>query len=109
MVITLFITNIFSPNGDGSNDVFRVYLNQETSELLLKIYDRWGNIHHTTTDPNATWTAEDSRAILRSGVYIYHIQYKVIGESKERILSGSVTVVRRLKMLFSDCLSLIFQ
>ncbi len=89
-----FVPNIFSPNGDGTNDVFRVYLNDELADYKLEIYDRWGNIHYTTTDPQSTWYGESGNRELSSGIYIYHITYSGAGENRIRTLTGTTTLVR---------------
>jgi len=35
------VPNVFSPNGDGSNDEFLIYY-QGFIKIELRIYDRWG-------------------------------------------------------------------
>ena len=38
----IIIPNIFTPNGDGKNDVFTVLNYTEDQPLQMKIYTRWG-------------------------------------------------------------------
>ncbi|CAN5493572.1 hypothetical protein BH10BAC1_BH10BAC1_19300 [soil metagenome] len=38
---TLFIPNVFTPNGDGSNDLF-IVTSHNFKEINYDIYDRWG-------------------------------------------------------------------
>ena len=41
------IANIFSPNGDGINDVFKISELKEFDEVLtFMIFDRWGTVMH---------------------------------------------------------------
>ena len=89
-----FIPNIFSPNGDGTNDEFKVNLDGELADYKLAIYDRWGTIHYTSSDPLSTWSGKSDNRDLSSGVYIYHITYTLSGENRVRTLSGSTTLVR---------------
>lgn len=39
----LEVPNVFTPNGDGSNDLFFVRMSSLT-EINFKVYDRWGNL-----------------------------------------------------------------
>lgn len=42
---SVFIPNVFSPNGDGYNDELRLYACLGVQEINnLKIFDRWGNL-----------------------------------------------------------------
>jgi hypothetical protein len=40
----IFVPNVFSPNGDGVNDLFKVEGNTIVSVLSLRIFDRWGGL-----------------------------------------------------------------
>ena len=63
----VYIPNAFSPNGDGRNDVFKVYgYGFEVKEML--IFDRWGGIIHK----GYPWSGENAD----SGVYIYLITFR---------------------------------
>jgi gliding motility-associated-like protein len=39
---TCYIPNAFSPNGDGTNDLFVIPCNEDNEQATLRIYDRWG-------------------------------------------------------------------
>jgi gliding motility-associated-like protein len=40
----IFVPNIFSPNNDGSNDIFFIQTRLELDQIeLVQIFDRWGN------------------------------------------------------------------
>lgn len=51
-----FIPNVFTPNGDGINDVFRVQ-SARPEEYRLFIYDRWGNLRFETRNHETGWEA----------------------------------------------------
>lgn len=44
--VPLFVPNVFSPNGDGTNDVVAVFGNNEQVERVIsfRIYTRWGEL-----------------------------------------------------------------
>jgi gliding motility-associated-like protein len=37
-----YIPNAFSPNGDGTNDVYKIPCNERSPKATLRIFDRWG-------------------------------------------------------------------
>ncbi len=43
----LLIPEIFSPNGDGNQDYFRVYCIENYPDAKIEVYNRWGNIVFT--------------------------------------------------------------
>ena len=47
----LYVPNVFSPNGDGKNDRFKVYGFGVVS-IEVKIWDRLGQLVYETTDPD---------------------------------------------------------
>ena len=46
--------NVFTPNGDGSNDVFQLY-EPEATRIHVEIYDRWGVLIYTYDDVYGFW------------------------------------------------------
>lgn len=65
--------NIFSPNGDGINDVFVVKSNG-VSEFVLDVFNRWGAIVYSQTARRLQWDGRTSAGVLLPcGTYFYHI------------------------------------
>lgn len=86
----VFIPNVFSPNGDGINDLFYAFgpLGEiETQEIL--IYDRWGAQIYSGDQ----WDGRSAEAYVNPGVYIY-VAKLTMDDGIERQFSGSVTVLR---------------
>jgi gliding motility-associated-like protein len=69
----VFVPNTFTPNGDGANDVLRVFA-IGLKEFDLRIYDRWGTLVFASRDINTTWDGTYNGRRLNSGVYIYQLQ-----------------------------------
>ncbi|MFN0033503.1 MAG: gliding motility-associated C-terminal domain-containing protein [Saprospiraceae bacterium] len=91
-VDSLHIPNAFTPNGDGSNDVFRVVAH-EGAELVtgLEIYDRWGEkVYENQGD--AFWDGMIGGKPAPSDVYVYIVKV-TCGELVERRW-GDVTLLR---------------
>ena len=87
-----FVANIFSPNGDGLNDVLHV-LGNTGNDFVFRIYDRWGNILYESTDQNQGWDGSSNGKILNSGEYVYTYSFK---DNTDNTIKGhgSVTLVR---------------
>jgi gliding motility-associated-like protein len=60
--------NVFTPNGDGQNDIFYVpVFGLENYEV--QIFNRWGKLVYEWNDPAAGWAGEDQS----DGVYFYTV------------------------------------
>jgi gliding motility-associated-like protein len=91
----LNIPNVFTPNGDGSNDVFFLKT-AGLGEIHALIYDRWGNrIYEVTSNTgNIAW---DGKSIdgkdCADGTYFYIITAKG-KDAKEYSQTGNVSLYR---------------
>lgn len=86
------VPNAFSPNGDGENDVLKVYGNAIT-EVELNVYDRHGRQVFISRDKDLGWDGTYNGEPMQSGVYTYFA--KITFESGfQEILKGDVTLVR---------------
>lgn len=83
----------FTPNGDGSNDFFRV-VPHEGAEiiLLLRVYDRWGQKLYEGSGNNAQWDGRIGNSPAPSDVYVWILDYICGGERVRK--SGDVTLLR---------------
>lgn len=70
------IPNIFTPNGDGQNDIFRTNLNAEKC-FSCSIYNRWGTLIHSYSFQEMGWdgTVSVSGEHASDGVYYYIVEY----------------------------------
>jgi gliding motility-associated-like protein len=73
----IFIPSLFTPNGDGKNDYFRVY-GAAFRELALLVYDRSGNLLYETHDVkealNAGWDGQANGSPQPNGSYVWIIK-----------------------------------
>ncbi|PSR12265.1 MAG: hypothetical protein DA408_05155 [Bacteroidetes bacterium] len=87
------IPTIFSPNGDGVNDVFKPFIQGTVDQLTMEIYNRWGQLVFATNDPaNFGWDGLYKGQPAPADVYLYHIRLGITGENLTT--SGQVTLVR---------------
>ncbi|MDC1508556.1 gliding motility-associated C-terminal domain-containing protein, partial [Saprospiraceae bacterium] len=97
--IGIYTPNIFSPNGDVSNDYFRSTVNESIGSLKeINIYDRWGNLvyHRENLTDLSVWQGWDGKFNGKdavSGVYVYISTFLAL-DGKEENVSGDITLIR---------------
>lgn len=88
----IFIPDVFSPNGDGSNDVLFVR-GPTITELEFALFDRWGNRLFTTGSVGQGWDGTVDGQQSNSGVYLWSLSARTeAGENIER--TGNITLIR---------------
>jgi gliding motility-associated-like protein len=97
----VIVPNIFSPNGDGSNDQFYVQLPEGVTGLvkIMRVYDRWGNLMFDKKDipanePSAGWAGTLNGNFVVPGVFVYYLEVQIDGKPKVDKYSGDITVTR---------------
>ena len=69
----LKVPNVFTPNGDGQNDEFRV-LYRSIREYHIWVYNRWGKLVYESTDPAKGWDGNIGSRPAAEGAYYYVIR-----------------------------------
>lgn len=69
----LKVPNVFTPNGDGRNDEFRVAY-QSLREFHCWIYNRWGHLVYSWDDPAKGWDGMIGGRPAAEGAYMYVIR-----------------------------------
>ena len=95
----LFVPNIFSPNGDGVNDILQISVNESVKLInSIKIFDRWGNNVYSANGLEPlpildTWDGTMRGQKMNPAVFVYLVEYELV--TGERLVKkGSVTIVR---------------
>lgn len=88
----VFVPDIFTPNGDGSNDYF-IVKSKYVSTYAISIFTRWGEVVYTSTDMNDGWNGMNNTEYAQEGAYTYKITGTDI-HNKEFIKTGTITLVR---------------
>jgi gliding motility-associated-like protein len=67
------LPNVFTPNGDNTNDLFIPLPYRYVKDVDITIYDRWGLIMFQTSDPDVEWdgTNRDTGLKCSDGTYFY--------------------------------------
>lgn len=101
----LFMPNVFSCNGDGTNDTYQIssigYTAAEVFEGLqsysIQIVNRWGNpIFNNNPEDQQTWKWDGKVGgkDVDDGVYFYQVKYKTLCLDEEIEKTGFVQVIR---------------
>lgn len=102
-VDAVILPNIFSPNNDGINDMYRPIFAANPSLNLcqlpvftanLRIFNRWGNV---VFEDGCAWNGRtESGNEISEGVYFYIVDYAstCLGRGGERQKTGTIDVVR---------------
>lgn len=86
------VPNVFTPNGDGKNDVFRLdAINM--GEINMTIFDRWGlKMFESTEFGKMEWDGKTKGGnVVTDGTYFYIVHAKGL-DGEEYDLKGSVSV-----------------
>lgn len=92
------LPNVFTPNGDGSNDVFRPFPYNGIQSAEVKIFNRWGKLVFETSDPSILWdgTFMGKGKNVGEGIYYYVIKVlqNTIEGSQVKELQGDFSLIR---------------
>ena len=94
----IFVPNSFTPDADGTNDVFAPIIAGLTSDYryTFRVYDRWGDVIFETNDPYEVWTGNvrGGNYYAQPDAYVYEITLQLrAGEAPFRKI-GSIVLIR---------------
>ncbi len=82
--------NVFTPNGDGKNDLFQPLFVGGCEVQSIKIFNRWGNKVYDGVDG---WDGKHNGMLLESGIYVWELVYKN-DVSEVKTIKGNVMLMR---------------
>jgi len=89
----ILIPTAFSPNKDGTNDVFKI-IASGIEELELHIYNRWGNEVFVGSGVDIFWDGTYKNEMQEIGVYCYFVRYKMMNSDQYIDQHGNVTLIK---------------
>ncbi len=91
-----YVANIFSPNGDGMNDVLKVAFNTyyDLDHYQFRIFDRGGGLVYNSMNPDDAWNGDINNQRALSHVYTWILEYQLTGFSRVERRTGTVQVLR---------------
>ncbi|MCF8298470.1 MAG: gliding motility-associated C-terminal domain-containing protein [Saprospiraceae bacterium] len=96
----LIVPKVFTPNGDGVNDVFLIQSLDYSAlkDFKIIIYNRWGNLVFESDDIKKAWDGKEGKNDLDEGVYVYSFSVKIYNpetnEFEEVEHRGTLTLLR---------------
>ena len=94
----IFVPNTFTPNGDGTNDIFYPRGSGVFKIQNIKVFNRWGQVvfeksNFNANDASAGWDGKFKGQQLSSDVFVYIMQ--VVCDNKSTLtFKGNVALVR---------------
>ena len=85
----ILIPTAFSPNGDGMNDVWEISTLAGNNEVIVEIYNRWGEIIFYSKGYSEPWNGTYKGSPVPEGTYAY-----IVRMDADKVYRGVVLVVR---------------
>jgi len=96
----IYIPNVFSPNGDGVNDEFRIFTCQGVRSIsYARLFDRWGNFvkeeRNLMPDCNGYpfWDGTFRGEPMKAGVYVYILEV-TFEDDRTLLYRGDILLLR---------------
>ena len=84
----IFVPNVFSPDGDNTNDVFQV-MGRGLEHITIEIYNRWGQLVFEAPHLNESWDGTYRGQPCPVGTYVYQLKVDALTSQ-----SGTITLIR---------------
>ena len=88
-----YIPSVFTPNGDNTNDVFKVY-GSNILNVELEIFNRWGEKLLETSGKDANWDGFYKNELCMESVYFYKVKIKGKKAGSVKYLKGTITLLK---------------
>lgn len=94
----IYLPNTFSPNNDGSNDIFYPRGTGIFQIKDLKIFNRWGVIvfnrsNFTANNASDGWNGTDRGTPLTPDVYVYRLEV-ICDNGSTLVYNGNITLIK---------------
>jgi gliding motility-associated-like protein len=90
----IVLPNVFSPNGDGINDLYRPQLSCFPQNYLFRVFNRYGQEIFQTRDFRTHWDGTSNGRVLPVGTYYFVMTYFDLKRFSPAKYSGSITLLR---------------
>jgi gliding motility-associated-like protein len=88
------VPTAFTPNGDGINDYLFPANAYKASDLLFRVFNRYGQLVFETRDWMKRWDGRLKGRDLETGTYVWTLQYTHRDTNKRFTYKGSTVLIR---------------
>lgn len=93
--LNAFAPNAFTPDNDGQNDAWRMYISGAVTRFELHIYDRWGSLVFASEDPEAHWVGDVQGGDHFAPDGVYHYEAVLRDDAYAiKTLQGHILLIR---------------
>jgi gliding motility-associated-like protein len=90
----IFIPNVFTPNGDGVNDSWKIFGNLPgIKQIQVMVFNRWGEKVFESTDINFGWDGYYKGDAV-PGVYSYVAKFVWLNNHSDNDYKGTLTLLK---------------
>ena len=96
-VINFFIPNVFTPDGDEFNEVFKPIFDTgyDPYDFNMKIFNKYGEVIFESYNASVGWDGTyGSRGLVEDGVYVWSIEFKETMSDQRHKHRGHVTILK---------------
>ncbi len=89
--------NIFSPNNDGSNDIYELLLSNDfkwIGDFSFQVMNRWGEVVYEVSNQLVKWDGTQNGTELSEGTYFYSYTYKDVYTEEKHAGHGNIQLVK---------------
>jgi gliding motility-associated-like protein len=90
----IYVPNVFTPNGDNLNEIFRIVSGADITLLNFSVVDRWGNRVFQTNVPTVGWNGRINNIDAEVGSYYWVVTYVCLNTQETLTISGDVMLAR---------------
>ncbi|HSK14352.1 MAG TPA: gliding motility-associated C-terminal domain-containing protein [Phnomibacter sp.] len=88
------VPNAFTPNGDGLNDFLYPLNAWKATDLLFRVYDRYGQLVWETRDWTQKWDGRRKGQPMPSGTLVWTLEYTDSVTGRRFSQKGTTTLIR---------------
>lgn len=90
----IVVPSAFTPNGDGKNDYLYATNAFNTTNLVFRVYNRYGQMLFETRDWQRKWDGTFNGQPQASGTYVWTLSYNLRTNGRPYSLRGTTTLIR---------------
>ncbi|TAK35125.1 MAG: T9SS type B sorting domain-containing protein, partial [Saprospiraceae bacterium] len=98
--VSVYVPNAFSPNGDGTNDVFMIYSDPKTVVKIKSflVFNRWGEtvwqyFNFEPNNPAFGWDGHHRGQLMNPAVFAWFAEIEFV-DGRTELFKGDVTLMR---------------